>query len=286
MNENTSLPPDLPDRKKLPIGVFDSGVGGLTILRELLKFLPHESVIYLGDTARVPYGTKSRSTVLKFTTQAIEFFATKGIKMLLIACNTSSSLALPELKDGFDFPIYGVIEPGVREALKVTRTGRIGVIGTRATIASNIYERKLKALNPNLEVFSFPCPLFVPLVEEGWIDDPITYKVAQRYLDNLKKESVDTLILGCTHYPLIKDVIQYVMGKSVALVDSAWAFVYEIKEELKKLNLENNSNNNPRYEFYVSDEPEQFKRLGSFFLGREISSVNRVDLEEYKRCMK
>ncbi len=286
MNENTYLPPDLPDRKKLSIGVFDSGVGGLTIVRELLKFLPHESVIYLGDTARVPYGTKSRSTVLKFTTQAIEFFTTKGIKMLLIACNTSSSLALPDLKSEFDFPIYGVIEPGIREALNVTRTGRIGVIGTRATISSNIYQKKLKALNPDVEVFSCPCPLFVPLVEEGWIDDPITYKVARRYLDNLKKEDIDTLILGCTHYPLIKDVIQYVMGKNVALVDSARAFAYEIKEELKKLDLENDSNNNSQYEFYVSDEPEQFKQLGSFFLGKEISSVNRVDLEEYKRCMK
>lgn len=286
MNENTYLPPDLPDRKKLPIGVFDSGVGGLTIVRELLKFLPHESVIYFGDTARVPYGTKSRSTVLKFTTQAIEFFTTKGIKMLLIACNTSSSLALPDLKSECDFPIYGVIEPGIREALNVTRTGRIGVIGTRATISSNIYQKKLKALNPDVEVFSCPCPLFVPLVEEGWIDDPITYKVARRYLDNLKKEDIDTLILGCTHYPLIKDVIQYVMGKNVALVDSARAFAYEIKEELKKLDLENDSNNNSQYEFYVSDEPEQFKQLGSFFLGKEISSVNRVDLEEYKRCMK
>jgi len=286
MNENTYLPPDLPDKKKLPIGIFDSGVGGLTILRELLKFLPHESVIYLGDTARVPYGSKSRSTVLKFTIQAIKFFTTKGIKMLLIACNTSSSLALPDLKDGFDFPIYGVIEPGVKEALNVTRTGRIGVIGTRATISSNIYEKKLKALSPDVKVFSYPCSLFVSLVEEGWIDDPITYKVAQRYLDNLKRENIDTLILGCTHYPLLKDVIQYVMGKSVALVDSARAFAYEIKEELRRLDLENNSNNNPRYEFYVSDEPEQFKRLGSFFLGREISSVNKVDLEEYKKCMR
>jgi len=265
--------------------VFDSGVGGLTIVKEIMDFLPQESVIYLGDTARVPYGTKSQPTVLKFTTQAIEFFNTRGIKMLLIACNTSSSLALPYLKDGFDFPVYGVIDPGVSEALNVTRIGRIGVIGTRATISSRIYEMRLKQQRGEVEVFSYPCPLFVPLIEEGWIDDPVTYKVAKRYLDNFKRHGIDTLILGCTHYPLIKNVIRQVIGKHVALVDSARTLVREIKNKLKILNLENKGGS-LRYEFYVSDEPEQFKKLGSFFLGREIKSVKRVELEEYKGCMK
>jgi len=285
MNGITYSPQDLQDKSRLPIGVFDSGVGGLTIVKEIMDFLPQESVIYLGDTARVPYGTKSQPTVLKFTTQAIEFFNTRGIKMLLIACNTSSSLALPYLKDGFDFPVYGVIDPGVSEALNVTRIGRIGVIGTRATISSRIYETRLKQQREEVEVFSYPCPLFVPLIEEGWIDDPVTYKVAKRYLDNFKRHGIDTLILGCTHYPLIKNVIRQVIGKHVALVDSARTLVREIKNKLKILNLENRGGS-LRYEFYVSDEPEQFKKLGSFFLGREIKSVKRVELEEYKGCMK
>ncbi|HDM08678.1 MAG TPA: glutamate racemase [Candidatus Omnitrophica bacterium] len=285
MNGITYSPQDLQDKSRLPIGVFDSGVGGLTIVKEIMDFLPQESVIYLGDTARVPYGTKSQPTVLKFTTQAIEFFNTRGIKMLLIACNTSSSLALPYLKDGFDFPVYGVIDPGVSEALNVTRIGRIGVIGTRATISSRIYEMRLKQQRGEVEVFSYPCPLFVPLIEEGWIDDPVTYKVAKRYLDNFKRHGIDTLILGCTHYPLIKNVIRQVIGKHVALVDSARTLVREIKNKLKILNLENKGGS-LRYEFYVSDEPEQFKKLGSFFLGREIKSVKRVELEEYKGCMK
>ena len=285
MNGITYSPQDLQDKSRLPIGVFDSGVGGLTIVKEIMDFLPQESVIYLGDTARVPYGTKSQPTVLKFTTQAIEFFNTRGIKMLLIACNTSSSLALPYLKDGFDFPVYGVIDPGVSEALNVTRIGRIGVIGTRATISSRIYEMRLKQQREEVEVFSYSCPLFVPLIEEGWIDDPVTYKVAKRYLDNFKRHGIDTLILGCTHYPLIKNVIRQVIGKHVALVDSARTLVREIKNKLKILNLENKGGS-LRYEFYVSDEPEQFKKLGSFFLGREIKSVKRVELEEYKGCMK
>ncbi|MCD6080156.1 MAG: glutamate racemase [Candidatus Omnitrophica bacterium 4484_49] len=285
MNGITYSPQDLQDKSRLPIGVFDSGVGGLTIVKEIMDFLPQESVIYLGDTARVPYGTKSQPTVLKFTTQAIEFFNTRGIKMLLIACNTSSSLALPYLKDGLDFPVYGVIDPGVSEALNVTRIGRIGVIGTRATISSRIYEMRLKQQRGEVEVFSYPCPLFVPLIEEGWIDDPVTYKVAKRYLDNFKRHGIDTLILGCTHYPLIKNVIRQVIGKHVALVDSARTLVREIKNKLKILNLENKGGS-LRYEFYVSDEPEQFKKLGSFFLGREIKSVKRVELEEYKGCMK
>jgi glutamate racemase len=285
MNENTFLPQDLQDKSHLPIGIFDSGVGGLTIVKKILEFLPRESIIYLGDTARVPYGTKSQSTVLKFTNQAIHFFDARGIKMLLIACNTSSSLALPYLKDGYEFPIYGVIEPGVKEALKVTRVGRIGVIGTRATISSRIYETRLKQMREDVEVFSYPCPLFVPLAEEGWIEDPITYKVAERYLSNFKNCGIDTLILGCTHYPLIKNVIRHVIGEEVALVDSASTLVREIKYQLQRLGLEN-KDNTPRYEFYVSDEPEQFKKLGSLFLGREIDSVNRVDLEEYKECMR
>lgn len=268
-------------KRELPIGVFDSGVGGLTIVREILKFLPQESIIYLGDTARVPYGIKSEQTVLRFTREAVAFFSKKKVKMLLIACNTSSSLALSFLKNESEFPIYGVIEPGVEEALKVTRIRKIGVIATRATVESKVYERKLKERDSEVEVYSSACPLFVPLVEEGWIQDPLTYKIAERYLGKLRGKKIDTLILGCTHYPLIKDVIKYVMGANVALIDSAEAFVKKVKNLLSEMGLESLAEVK-KYEFYVTDEPEQFQQLGRLFLAHPLEEVKKIDLEEYR----
>lgn len=270
-------------KRNLPIGVFDSGVGGLTIVKQIHNLLPKESIIYLGDTARVPYGIKSPQTVIRFTQEAISFFMGKGIKLLLIACNTSSSLALPHLKDGYDFPICGVIEPGVEEALKVSRVKRIGVIGTKATIESKVYEIKLKERDPQVKVYSCACPLFVPLVEEGWLKEQITYQVAERYLSDLRGKKIDTLILGCTHYPLIKDVIKYVMGEGVALIDSAEAVVKEVKEILRRKGLESEGGD-PHYEFYVTDEPSQFKKLSRLFLEDMVEDVKKIDLEEYKEC--
>jgi len=267
------------DKRELPIAVFDSGVGGLTIVRELLNILPQESVIYLGDTARVPYGTKSKETVLRFTEEAISFFQDRGVKMLLIACNTSSSLALPELKRDYDFKILGVIESGVEEAVKVSRVKRVGVIGTEATISSAVYERELKELDPNIEVFSQPCPLFVPLVEEGWIDEPESYKIAAKYLKILKDKKIDTLILGCTHYPFMKRIIQYGIGEHVALIDSAKVFVKRVRRVLLEEDLLS-ANSDREYSFFVTDQPEKFRDFSQLFLGEDIGSVRKIDLKE------
>jgi glutamate racemase len=267
------------DKRELPIAVFDSGVGGLTIVRELLNILPQESVIYLGDTARVPYGTKSKETVMRFTDEAISFFQDRGVKVLLIACNTSSSLALPELKRDYDFKILGVIEAGVEEAVKVSRVKRVGVIGTEATISSAVYERELKELDPNIEVFSQPCPLFVPLVEEGWIDEPESYKIAAKYLKILKDKKIDTLILGCTHYPFMKRIIQYGIGEHVALIDSAKVFVKRVRRVLLEEDLLS-ANSDREYSFFVTDQPEKFRDFSQLFLGEDIGSVRKIDLKE------
>ena len=270
---------DIIDRRELPIAVFDSGVGGLTIVKEILNILPQESVLYLGDTARVPYGAKSAETVKRFTEEAISFFKPKGIKMLLIACNTSSSLALPSLREDYGFKILGVVDAGAEEAAKVSRIKRIGVIGTEATISSGIYERKLKELDPSLEVFSKSCPLLVPLVEEGWIDEPESYKIASKYLKSLKDKKIDTLILGCTHYPLMKKMIQYGIGEHVALIDSAKEFVRRVR----KILLESDAlsiKEEREYKFYVTDEPSKFKNFSELFLGNNIGSIEKIDLKE------
>ncbi|MDP8253615.1 MAG: glutamate racemase [Candidatus Kaelpia aquatica] len=270
---------DIIDRRELPIAVFDSGVGGLTIVKEILNILPQESVLYLGDTARVPYGAKSAETVKRFTEEAISFFKPKGIKMLLIACNTSSSLALPSLREDYGFKILGVVDAGAEEAAKVSRIKRIGVIGTEATISSGIYERKLKELDPSLEVFSKSCPLLVPLVEEGWIDEPESYKIASKYLKSLKDKKIDTLILGCTHYPLMKKMIQYGIGEHVALIDSAKAFIKRVRNVLSSDDILSNRKDK-EYRFYVTDEPGKFKELSEVFLGAALGTVERVDLKE------
>ncbi len=285
MKENTCSQKVSGDKSSYPIGVFDSGVGGLTVVREMLKFLPNEAIVYLGDTARVPYGNKSKDAVLRFTREALCFFAANNVKMLLLACNTSSSLALPYLNGQVDFPIYGVIDPGVSEALKVTRSKRIGVIGTAATIGSDIYAQKLKEGDLNVEVFSLSCPLFVPLVEENWVEDPISYKACEKYLRPLKNKKIDTLILGCTHYPLMKNTIRQFMGTGVALIDSAETFVKKIKLLLMELNLENKVAPG-EIDFYVTDMPDQFKSLSALFLGKEVGVIKKIDLEEYKECIK
>lgn len=246
-----------------PIGIFDSGVGGLTVLGEIEKLLPFEDIIYFGDTARVPYGNKSKSTIIKFSTQSVQFLLKKNVKIIVVACNTSSSLALDYLRKSFDLPIIGVIEAGVKKALSVSEGNRIGVIGTRSTINSRSYEKEIRKRNRGIEVYSRSCPLFVPLIEEGILDGKIVNEVIKMYLEGMKK--VDTLILGCTHYPLLKRTIANYL-KGVNIIDSAQEVARHTKELLKKKNLLKPSTKEGKKEFYVSDESNNFAKLAKLFL--------------------
>lgn len=260
-----------------PIGVFDSGIGGLTVVKELMRILPHEKIIYFGDTARVPYGIKSRQTIIKFSLENILFLLKQDVKTIVVACNTSSSIALPVLKMHFKIPIIGVIGPGVKEAIYATRNKRIGVIATKATIASCAYERQIKRLDPAIKVFNQACPLLVPLAEEGWLNHKATYDIASVYLAPLKKARIDTLILGCTHYPLLKSVFKDVLGSSVELIDSARQVAYETKEVLLSEGLLNKKGRKPKHIFYVSDQLQQFKKLAKNFLGKNIENLKEVN---------
>ena len=241
-----------------PIGVFDSGIGGMTVVRELMGQLPNEQIIYYGDTARVPYGNKSAETVINYSRQITDFLITKGVKAIVIACNTASALALETLRNEFDLPIIGVVKPGAKAAAEATRNGNIGVIATRATINSGIYEDFLHKTNPEIHVYKQACPLFVPLVEEGWIDDPITDRIIHRYLDGLVNHGIDSLVLGCTHYPLLRHRIQEAVGESVTLVNPAYETAKAFKYVLEENNLLNDCAAAPAHEFYVSDSPTQF----------------------------
>lgn len=259
-----------------PIGVFDSGIGGLTVVKALIRELPAESVIYFGDTARVPYGTKSKSTIVKFSLENVEFLLKHGVKCIVIACNTASSWALPTLRKYFKVPIVGVIRPGAVAAVRQTKSKRVGVIGTSATIRSSAYEAAIHRIDPSIKVFSQDCPLFVPLVEEGWLTGPITTSIAGRYLSILKEQDIDTLILGCTHYPLLSATIQEVLGDSVALVDSAQQTAIEVRSVLTAADVLVKANGHPRYRFFVTDEPTHFNRVGNRFLDQVTGSVERV----------
>jgi glutamate racemase len=244
------------------IGVFDSGVGGLTVVSALRRRLPGESILYLGDTARLPYGSKSPDTVTRYTRKNIEFLTGRGVKAVVVACNTASALALPNLEVQ-SVPTWGVIEPGAAQAAKVSR-GRIGVIATEATVRSDAYPQALRAVRPDLVILSQACPLLVPLVEEGWHDDPVTLEVAKRYLHPLLEAGVDTLVLGCTHYPLLKRVLQQVAGPEVTLVDSAEAVAERVAAGLAEKGLE--STHEPRHDFCVTDSGETFQRLARTIL--------------------
>ena len=260
-----------------PIGVFDSGIGGLTVVKALMEDLPTESIIYFGDTARVPYGTKSKSTIVKFSLENVEFLLRFGVKCIVIACNTSSSWALPTLRKYFKVPIVGVIRPGALAAVRQTRTKRVGVIGTTATIKSGAYEAAIQRLDPTVRVFSRHCPLFVPLVEEGWLDGRISRQVAGTYLEPLRRQRIDTLILGCTHYPLLSATIQQVLGSGVGLVDSGQQTAAEVRGVLIGTDRLGDGRRRPRYRFFVTDEPHHFAQLGQRFLGHVIGSVERVN---------
>ncbi len=267
---------DKGDRVNLPIGVFDSGLGGLTVVRAIKRILPQESIIYLGDTAHLPYGTKSSDSIIKFSFANTKFLINQGVKAIVVACNTSSATALKKLKEHFSIPIFGVIEPGSRSAVEISKKGKIGVIGTTATIRSKAYQRELKSLKPSIDIYAKACPLFVPLIEEGWVDNEVTYKVAEIYLNELKRHGIDTLILGCTHYPLIKETIQKIMGKDVILIDSGESVALWLKNFLKKKKILA-KNKNPFYYYYLTDFPQRFKKIAERFLGEKII-IKKINL--------
>lgn len=262
------------------IGIFDSGVGGLTVLRELARALPQEDTIYFGDTARVPYGTKSPDTVIRYSQEIASFLMTRDIKLLVVACNTASAVALPALRRQLPIPVVGVIEPGARRAVEVTKSGVVGVIGTAGTIRSSAYSRAIKRLNPNISVLAKPCPLFVPLAEEGWTDNEIARLTAHQYLDELRQAGVDSLVLGCTHYPLLKKIIAEVMGPAVALVDSAEETARTVAAILQEKKLLRPPAEQGNHHYYVTDVPAGFIRVGNRFLGGKLGDVYQVSLED------
>ncbi len=265
------------DEKYKPIGVFDSGLGGLTVVKELVRQLPGEDIVYYGDTARVPYGTKSKESIIRFSIENANVLLRHKVKMIVVACNSCSSYALSILRKSFDVPIVGVIEAGAQKAVMTTHNKRVGVIATQATISSQKYAQTIKDFNKSVSVFSQPCPLFVPLVEEGWGDKEVTLNVANEYLKNLKKVKVDTLILGCTHYPLLKNTLTKAMGKKVCLVDSAKEVALEVKALLEKMRKLNNVKKSGQRKFLVSDKPQEFKKIARQFLGFEIKDLIKVE---------
>ena len=262
------------------IGIFDSGVGGLTVLKEVVKALPQEDTIYLGDTARVPYGTKSPETVTRYSLQVTSFLVERDIKLLVVACNTASAVSLDALKNHFSIPIIGVIEPGARRAVSVTRSGKVGVIGTTATIQSSAYTKAIKKIDRGIEVVTRACPLFVPLAEEGWVDNEVARLTARNYLQGLKDEGVDTLVLGCTHYPLLKGIIAEVMGDGVELVDSAEETARTVAETLGAGDILRPSSEKGNHHFFVTDVPAGFIRVGNRFLGGRLGDVYQVNLDD------
>jgi glutamate racemase len=255
------------------IGVFDSGVGGLTVFREIARSLPHHPLIYLGDSARVPYGTKSPGTVVRYSLQAAQHLIERGIGMLVVACNTATAAALPELQAKLAVPVVGVVEPGARAAVAQTR-GRVGVIATEGTVRSQAYTKAIHALAPNVEVLEAPAPLFVPLAEEGWANTHVAREVAEIYLEPLMDAGIDTLVLGCTHYPILRGTIERVVGDEVAIVDSAETTAARVRELAPRVD----ANGQPEYQFLVTDATDRFRRVAAEFLERDIDNLELVSL--------
>ncbi len=271
-------------KKNAPIGVFDSGVGGLTVVREIMRQIPNEKIIYFGDTARVPYGSKSKDTVTRFSEQIVRFLRTFQVKTIVAACNTVSAYALDVLEKDTDVPIIGVVKPGAKTAMEATKNRRIGVIATEATIGSGIYANYIKALNETVEIYGKACPLLVPLVEEGLLEDPVTDEIARRYLTELIDIDIDTLILGCTHYPLIRSTLGRIMGPEVALVNPAYETARELKEMLGELDLlldEPPGLGSNQYQFYVSDKADKFMHFANSIIKYGILSAKAINIEEY-----
>jgi glutamate racemase len=258
------------------IGIFDSGIGGLTVLKEIIAKLPEENTIYLGDTARVPYGIRSPETVTRYSFENTRFLLSQEIKMLVVACNTASAVSLDAVKKEFPLPIIGVLEPGARAAVAATKTRKVGVIGTEATINSGAYEKAIKKLRADIEVFSLPCPLFVPLVEEGWTENEVTELVARKYLATLKDRRIDTLVLGCTHYPLLKGVITRAMGPEVKLIDSATETAAEVAGVLGKLKWTKEGRGPVVRKYFVTDTPSRFVKIGKLFLEDSLMTAEQV----------
>jgi glutamate racemase len=261
-----------------PIGVFDSGIGGLTVVRELMRQLPHESIIYFGDTARVPYGPKSPDTVRRYSREIASWLLQQGVKAVVVGCNTATAHALPTLRDELGLPVVGVVEPGARAAVSASDAGRIGVIGTMGTINSGAYERAIRALTPGATITTRACPLLVPLVEEGWLDTEATRLIVREYLDPLIGARIDALVLGCTHYPLLKPLLHDILGAPVRLIDSAEETAAETGRVLVERGLASPEGGTPRHRFVASDAPQQFLQLGQRFLGTTIDRVETITL--------
>ena len=266
-----------------PVGVFDSGIGGLTVAREIMRNLPAEKIVYFGDTARVPYGSKSRETIIGYSRQIIRFLKEQKVKAIVVACNTASAFALEAVQEEFDIPILGVIEAGAKVAAQVTRNKRVGIIGTEGTVGSGIHAEVLKKIDPEITVIGKPCPLFVPLVEEGWTHDPVTVEVASRYLRELQEKDIDTLILGCTHYPLLRSTIGQIMGDGVTLVNPAYETALELGRLLKEQDMQSTGQGQSDfpYRFYVSDLAEKFKGFANSILPFDVEKTQKIDIEKY-----
>ena len=272
--------------KNAPIGVFDSGVGGLTVVREIMRQIPNEKIVYFGDTARVPYGSKSKDTVTRFSRQIVRFLQTQDVKAIVIACNTASAYALEELEKEVDIPIIGVVKPGAKVAAQTTQNGKIGVIATEGTISSGIYSSYIKEIKNEAKVIGKACQLFVPLIEEGLWEDPVTDEIARRYLTEFTQQDkdIDTLILGCTHYPLIRSTLGRIAGESVTLVNPAYETARELKRLLEEKDLLNDRElglGDNRYQFYVSDKADKFQNFANSIIKYGILSAKVVNIEEY-----
>ena len=271
------------NRKTAPVGVFDSGVGGLTVAREISRQLPNENIVYFGDTARVPYGSKSQNTIIRFSEQIIRFLKTKDVKAIVIACNTASALALDAVRDEFDLPIMGVVIPGARAAVEATKNRKVGVVGTDATVQSGMYTKVIHGMAPDITVIEKACPLFVPLVEEGFKEHPVTGEIIEYYLESMRSTDIDAMILGCTHYPLLRSRIREYMGDKIQIVNPAYETAMDLKRLLKEQGIANDgaTPQHSRYSFYVSDAAEKFRRFANTVMPFDVPTTNVVNIEEY-----
>ena len=271
------------NRNTAPVGVFDSGVGGLTVAREISRQLPNENIVYFGDTARVPYGSKSQNTIIRFSEQIIRFLKTKEVKAIVIACNTASALALDAVRDEFDIPIMGVVIPGARAAVEATRNRKVGVVGTDATVQSGMYTKVIHGMAPDITVIEKACPLFVPLVEEGFKEHQVTREIIEYYLESMRSTDIDAMILGCTHYPLIRSKIREYLGDRIQIVNPAYETAMDLKRLLEEKNIANDGETprHSRYSFYVSDAAEKFRRFANTVMPFDVPTTNVVNIEEY-----
>ncbi len=269
------------DLRKKSIGVFDSGLGGLTVLKEISKVLPNENIVYFGDTARVPYGTRSSETVTKYTFQSINFLLENDIKAIVIACNTASARSLEKAQERYNIPILGVIKPGAKRAVISTKNNKIGVIGTEGTVFSKAYETEIQKLIKNVDVYSKPCSLFVPIVEEGWAETEVALLTAKEYLSAFNGTDIDTLVLGCTHYPILVNTIKKITGNKIRLVNPAEETALDLKKMLEDKNLLNAQTEKPDYRYFVSDMPERFMNIGQNFIQKPFDNISVVEIQKY-----